>query len=102
MRAISHQEYEGTSRGAPSIDRNVRSSFSSRKNVRQKPRCERRRKTSVKGLGKVRAMLGNLLHLCASLLGQGMTKKLWMRNLTVQAKRARMVRQSEHKRQLCT
>lgn len=81
MRAISHQEYEGTSRGAPSIDRNVRSTFSSRKKVRQKPRCERRRKTSVEGLGKVRAMLGNLLHLCASLLGQRMTKKLWMRNL---------------------
>jgi hypothetical protein len=48
MRAISHQEYEGTSRGAPSIDRNVRSTFSSRKKVRQKPRCERRRETSGK------------------------------------------------------
>ena len=48
MRAISHQEYEGTSRGAPSIDRNVRSTFSSRKKVRQKPRCGRRKDTSGK------------------------------------------------------
>ncbi len=48
LRAIPHQEYEGTSRGAPSIDRNVRYPFSSRKKVKQKPRCERRRETSGK------------------------------------------------------
>ncbi len=42
---------------------------------------EKRQAKTMKGLGKVRAMLGNLLHLCASLLGQGKTKKLWIRKL---------------------
>ncbi len=50
---------------------------------------EKRQAKTIKGLGKVGAMLGNLLHLSASILGQGMTKKSWMRNLNSVGKKGK-------------
>jgi hypothetical protein len=50
---------------------------------------EKRQAKTIKGLGKVGAMLGNLLHLCASILGQGMAKKSWMRNLNSAGKNSK-------------
>jgi hypothetical protein len=50
---------------------------------------EKRQAKTIKGLGKVGAMLGNLLHLCASILGQGMTEKSWMRNLNSAGKNSK-------------
>ena len=50
---------------------------------------EKRQAKTFKGLRKVGAMLGNLLHLCASILGQGMTKKSWMRNLNSAGKKGK-------------
>ena len=64
---------------------------------------EKRQAKTFKGLRKVGAMLGNLLHLCASLLRQGMTPKAWMRrNLNNAAKKGQKRLDEEHKRQLCT
>ena len=50
---------------------------------------EKRQAKTIKGLGKVGAMLGNLLNLCATLLGQGMTKNTWMRNLNSAGKKGK-------------